>query len=114
MITKFTVNIQIADTVNTCFETTINSLEINKNRFILTKTASFTDPVKNQIKKCEYHPRIITIKEKDIIKTPFKVGLSPSKKNCFICFNESPLKMMKNAFYFINKKDNQKLKHGGK
>ena len=47
MITKFTVNIQIADTVNTCFETTINSLEINENRFILTKTASFTDPVKN-------------------------------------------------------------------
>ena len=32
-----------------------------------------------------------------------KVGLSPSKKNYFICFNESPLKMMKNAFYFILK-----------
>ena len=29
-----------------------------------------------------------------------KVGLSPSKKNCFVCFIESPLKMMKNAFYF--------------
>ena len=27
----------------------------------------------------------------------------PSKKNCFIYFNESPLKMMKNAFYFILK-----------
>ena len=27
-----------------------------------------------------------------------KVGLSPSKKNCF---NRSPLKMMKNVFYFI-------------
>ena len=33
----------------------------------------------------------------------FKVGLSPSKKNCVICFFESPLKMMKNAFYFILK-----------
>ena len=31
------------------------------------------------------------------------VGLSPSKKNCFICFNKSPIKMMKNAFYFILK-----------
>ena len=30
-----------------------------------------------------------------------KVGLSPSKKICFICFNESPLKMVKNGFYFI-------------
>ena len=32
-----------------------------------------------------------------------KVGLSPSKKILFICFNESPLKIMKNAFYFILK-----------
>ena len=24
-------------------------------------------------------------------------------KKCFICFNESPLKMMKNAFYFVIK-----------
>ena len=34
----------------------------------------------------------------------FKIGLSLAKKtSCFICFNESPLKMMKNAFYFILK-----------
>ena len=32
-----------------------------------------------------------------------KVGLSPSKKVYFIYFNESPLKMMKNAFYFMLK-----------
>ena len=33
-----------------------------------------------------------------------KVGLLPSQtKKCFICFNESPLKMMKNAFYFTLK-----------
>ena len=32
-----------------------------------------------------------------------KVGLSPSKKNCVICFIESPLKFMKNTFYFIVK-----------
>ena len=29
--------------------------------------------------------------------------LSPSKKMCFIGFNESPLKILKNAFYFIVK-----------
>ena len=28
-----------------------------------------------------------------------KVGLSPSKKDCFICFSESPLKIMKNDFF---------------
>ena len=33
----------------------------------------------------------------------FKVELSPSKKICVICLIESPLEMMKNAFYFILK-----------
>ena len=36
------------------------------------------------------------------LKTGFnKNGLSPSKKICFVCFNEGPFKTMKNAFYFI-------------
>ena len=33
----------------------------------------------------------------------FKVKISPSKNNCIICYTGSPLKMMKNAFYFILK-----------
>ena len=33
----------------------------------------------------------------------FKIGLSPSKKMCVICLTESPLRMMKNTFYFILK-----------
>ena len=32
-----------------------------------------------------------------------KVRFSLSKKNCFSHFNKSPLKMIKNAFYFILK-----------
>ena len=36
-------------------------------------------------------------------KIDIKVGLSPSQKICIICLSESPLKMMKNAFYFILK-----------
>ena len=32
-----------------------------------------------------------------------KVRRLPSNKNCFICFNESSLNMMKNAFHFILK-----------
>ena len=36
-------------------------------------------------------------------KLILKVGLLPSKKVFFICFNDSPSKMMKNAFYFIVK-----------
>ena len=30
----------------------------------------------------------------------FKVGLSPSKKNCVICLTESPLKMIKKHLLF--------------
>ena len=33
----------------------------------------------------------------------FKGGLSPSKKNCVICLIGSPLKVIKNASYFILK-----------
>ena len=32
-----------------------------------------------------------------------KAGFFPFKKNCFICFNENPSKMIKDAFYFILK-----------
>ena len=38
---------------------------------------------------------------KKIFEITLRVELLPSKNNCFIFFNESPLKMMKNAFYFI-------------
>ena len=40
----------------------------------------------------------------------FKVGPSSFKKICFVCFNESPLKMVNNAFYFILKAQNLFLK----
>ena len=36
-------------------------------------------------------------------KCKLKVGDSPSIKICVMCLTESPLKMMKNAFYFILK-----------
>ena len=35
------------------------------------------------------------------LETKIKAELSPCKKAVFICFYESPLKMMKNAFYFM-------------
>ena len=34
----------------------------------------------------------------------FKAELQPSMKADFICFSKSPLKMMKNGFYFTMKK----------
>ena len=42
-------------------------------------------------------------KQKSLCYVYIKVELLPSKKVCFIFFNESPLKMTKNAYYFILK-----------
>ena len=38
-----------------------------------------------------------------MVERHLKPGSHPPKKICFICLIESPLKMMKNAFYFILK-----------
>ena len=38
-----------------------------------------------------------------VFLTSVKVGLSYSKKIRFVCFNVSPLEMVKNAFYIILK-----------
>ena len=38
-----------------------------------------------------------------LVGCKIKVGISPSKNICVICFIESPFKMVKNAFYFILK-----------
>ena len=35
--------------------------------------------------------------------SPIKVGLPTFEKVAFICFNESPLEMMENAFYLMLK-----------
>ena len=39
----------------------------------------------------------------EMLRLDLKVGLSSSEKICIICFIASPLKMRKNAFYFILK-----------
>ena len=54
------------------------------------------------IKGVDHRCYIFNMSTNDAINF-FKVGLSPSKKNCVICFLENPLKMMENAFYFILK-----------
>ena len=36
-------------------------------------------------------------------KCAFKLGLSSSTTKCLVCYIESPLKIMKNDFYFILK-----------
>ena len=47
------------------------------------------------------HGVVVLCPLSEIVGKQFKVGLAPSKIIFFICFNDTPLKMMKNAFYFI-------------
>ena len=54
------------------------SLEINENRFILTETATITDPVEKPTEKYEHHT---TIKENVHIWTLFKFS-NLSSKDC--------------------------------
>ena len=51
----------------------------------------------------QYLPVMVTNELKKLSPKMYKFGLSPPKKVVFICFNEIPLKMMTNAFYFILK-----------
>ena len=42
---------------------------------------------------------IATIYSTKYCKSKFKIG----QKNCFVCFNENPQKMLNSAFYFLLK-----------
>ena len=53
---------------------------------------------KGYVRVCDYVQGYL-----QVFMASFKVGLSPCKKVCVIYFIESPLKIMKNAFYFTLK-----------
>ena len=61
--------------------------------------AKYNDPANSEIRY-----RIVATRKRVRIRLyELKVGLLPSRQFGFICFNESPLKMMKSTFYFILK-----------
>ena len=112
--------LEIAEVPNKFFFNTINNLEISKYSKYEVFIGDIEDQILRAILKCKNQPSIIAIQnnfrelEKEKIQTKIhkfntnkasqhydilKVGLSI----CFICFYESPLKMVKNAFYFILK-----------
>ena len=62
----------------------------------LPKSEKWCHPMKDDYTWQEPNPRCSKL-------FSFKVGLSPSKKNCVNCFIVSPIKVMKNAFYSILK-----------
>ena len=52
---------------------------------------------------CKYRGYRQKKKKKKKMGNKLEVRLSSSKKVCLICLIESPLKMMKNALYFVLK-----------
>ena len=57
-----------------------------------------------QVRTPQFFQNPVNIFHVSILNTDYlKVGLAPSKKHFSTSFNDSPSKMMKNAFYFILK-----------
>ena len=73
--------------------------------FLLAKCAKSTCGKWHFANKNQLHGFYIskTLVENELINGFIKVGLSPSKNVCVVCFIESRLKMMKTIFYFILK-----------
>ena len=53
----------VANSLNKFFQNTVNSLELNENKFLLTDTEDLDDPVDIAIKKFQTQPSILNIKE---------------------------------------------------
>ena len=58
-------------------------------------------PQNIQLALNQFGLELLTFVLKRVLNNHINVGLSLPPKNRVICLNESPLKMMKNAFYFI-------------
>ena len=69
---------EVAETFNSFFINSVESLDIVENNALLTFTGDLTDPVKIALKKFENHPSIIDIKDNVTIENKFsfsKVGI---------------------------------------
>lgn len=75
----------IATTFNNYFENAVKSLEITENKYLLSNTEDLTDPIEIAIKKFQYHPSILAIKEE---VTPISPLFNFSKINLIDIKNE--------------------------
>ena len=80
--------------------------ELEKQLFYIAekieKYITFTVPIEKEVKSIDKN--IEEVPKNISYRLQFKVGLLTIQKNFFfICFNDSPSKMMKNAFYFLLK-----------
>ena len=73
---------EVAEIFNQFFINSVNSLEITKNKLLISNTDNLNDPVEIALKKFEQHPSIIEIKEKVHVGSKFlfsKVSISEIK-----------------------------------
>ena len=57
-------DVEVAQELNDYFEKATNSLEINKNSYLLSDTGGLDDPVELAVKKYKCHPSVMLIKSK--------------------------------------------------
>ena len=62
---------EVAETFNTFFIDSVESLDITENKVLLNDTGDLKDPVKIALKKFESHPSIIYINEKVTVENKF-------------------------------------------
>ena len=78
--------------------------DAEKNRLTDFKITSFSNSRSKFSKFLELEFLMVLIKiSLSVTQESLKSNSHLPKKHCFICFNESLLKMMKNGFYFILK-----------
>ena len=77
-----------------------NSDETKVSDFSYATGEEIKNEILNLLSKKSTSKGVISTK---VLKNNIQVGFSPSKKICVICLIESPLKMIKNVFYFVLK-----------
>ena len=88
---------KVAEELNNFFKTAVASLDIHGNPYTVENVENMSDPVEKAIKKFEFHPSILLIKN--------KIGKNVSQ-NLF-CFNEvTKAEVLKEINYINNKKAN--------
>ena len=88
-------------TVNPSFKKKISW--IKKRNFLVNSIEAREENILAFSKSNSLKSLCLFSKYSKVLKQNLKVGLSPSKQSCVICFIEIPLKNKKNDFYFISK-----------
>ena len=88
---------KVAEELNNFFKTAVASLDIHGNLYTVENVENMSVPVEKAIKKIEFHPSILLVKN--------RIGINVSQS--LFCFNEvAKVEALKEINYINNKKAN--------